>query len=272
MVHILTSLHPEATPIIEYFKLKKNFNTTEFEHFTSDNLSLSIAGVGGIKVASVFSFLFAQEKEAYFLLVGICGAKNNLINIGEIFLINKAIQNDSGKKFYPDIIFNHVLKENSIESFGKVITSQNLISEGDLIDMESAYFLEAAQFFMPPHRSHVLKIVSDHLNVKHITKDFISKIIEKNLDNINQIITILQEFSQYEQKILISNIEKDFLIKISENLKLTEYMKKEFFNLYKFAKVKKGFSTKELEDFLKYKITSKQERKKTYESLKNRLL
>ncbi len=272
MVHILTALYPEALPIIEYFGLKKDFNYNEFEHFKKDDLSLSITGVGGIKVASVFSYLFSQKKDDFFLLTGVCGAKNKEINIGDIFLINKAIQNDSKKKFYPDIIFNHNLKENSIESFGKVINSYSSDIEGELIDMESAYFLEAAQFFSSPHKSHVLKIVSDHLDVKNITKDFISEIVEKNLKNINDIINTLQELHNFEQKETISIEENKVLLAIKENLNLTEYMKNELFSLYKIAKVRKNFSIENLKEFSQYKAKTKQERKKYYDKLKNALL
>ena len=208
----------------------------------------------------------------FFLLTGVCGAKNKEINIGDIFLINKAIQNDSKKKFYPDIIFNHNLKESSIESFGKVINSYSSDIEGELIDMESAYFLEAAQFFSSPHKSHVLKIVSDHLDVGNITKEFISKIIEKNLKNINEIINSLQELHNFEQKETISIEENEFLLAIKENLNLTEYMKNELFSLYKIAKVRKNFSIENLKKFLQYKAKTKQERKKYYDNLKNSLL
>ncbi len=272
MVHILTAMHSEAKPIIEYFRLKKDLSFTLFEHFKSDEISLSITGVGGIKTASIFSYLFSKEKDAFYILIGVCGTKNKGINLGEIFLVNKAIQNDTGKKFYPDIIFAHSLKENSIESFSKVITFENLPDiQGELIDMESAYFLEATQFFLPPHKSQVLKIVSDHLEIKNITKEVISNLISYNLQKIKNIIDSLQELYKDEQKEIILIEEKNFLLKICETLNLTEYMKNELFSLYKIAKIRKNISIDSLKNYLSYKITSKPERKKVYDKLKNSL-
>ncbi len=267
MINIFTALHNEALPIIDALKLKKDFSIKEFEHFVSDDISLSITGVGGIKAASVLSFIYSRSKDSYFLQIGIAGTRNKEYEIGNIFLINKATQNESKKVFYPDIIFTHNLKENSIESFNRVVTDPSLSLEGELIDMEAAYFLESAQFFSPPHRSQVLKVISDYLDVKNITKTFISKLIEKNLSNISHILEKLQKLLKKEKKEILSNEEIENLNKIFSILNLTEYMKNELFSLYKIKKI----SLEEILNEIKPPIT-KSERKKIYERIKQKFI
>ncbi len=270
MISIFTAVYPEAKPLIEFYNLKKNFEVLEFQNFRGKNIILSVTGVGGIRVASILSSVLATEpkEEMFCLLIGVCGTKNESIPLGELFLINKAVQFNTKKRFYPDIIFGHNFKENSIESFDKIITDENIKTECELIDMESAYFLEASSIFLPPHKSHVLKIVSDHLDIRHITKEFISSIVEKNIHKIDKFIKNIEKFLSSSKREILSKEEIKVLEKISEKISLTHYMKNELFELYKMAKIKGKIKTEDLFPFLIFYPKTKIVRKNIYAQLK----
>ncbi|MGC8765862.1 MAG: hypothetical protein ACP5QT_08285 [Brevinematia bacterium] len=270
MLHIFTALYPEARPLIDFYNLKKDLSITDFQQFRGEEIKLSITGVGGLRSASILSYVLAKEKTTC-LLIGVCGAKNKKYGIGELFLINKAIQNETKKVFYPDILFDHKIKENSIESFNRVVENIAIDSEAELIDMESAYFLEAGQIFLPPHKVFILKIISDYLEISHITKEFISSLIEKNISEIDNIIKILMGFPLEMQDTILSEKEHYILEKISTNLSLTLYMKNELFKSYKIAKMKEKISIEKLIPFTARISKSKAERKIIYEEIKKLL-
>jgi nucleoside phosphorylase len=273
MIHIFTALYSEAKPLIEFYNLKRDFEVTHFQHFKSEKLTLSITGVGGIKASTILSYFLGSKKDeenSFCLLIGVCGTKNRKYEIGEIFLINKAIQHSTKKCFYPDILFPHSLKENSIESFENVVDSTIEVIEENLVDMEAAFFLEAAQLFLSPHRTQVLKIVSDYLEIKNITKEFISKLVERRIEEIDLILKALKSFDSCSTDVVLPE-EKIALENLFENLKLTYYMKKELYDLYRIAKVKNNISFDSLSQFLSIKVSSKLDREKVYERIKSLL-
>lgn len=285
-------MRSEAQPLIEFFSLKRDLEVREFEQFIGEDLRLTISGVGGVRTASILSYVISQEKDvssSFYLLIGVCGSRSNTVELGEAFLINKAKQNETRKVFFPDILFNHNLKEGGIESFNYVVekklfedtsyankwegTPEELImNDLVLVDMEAAYFFEAGQIFLPPHRVHCLKIVSDFLDIGMVTKDYISRLISENMPLVENVVGNLLDFSKYLNEDFIRQEEWQVVEQISKNLNLTHYMRKEFVELYKIAKAKGKITEEDLLPYLNCVARSKNERKRLYTEIKSKLL
>ncbi len=89
MVYILTALKIEASPIINFYKLKKR----DF-YFCNDKITLIVTGVGEeniLKATNIIKRYFNISLNDTIINIGIVGSKNLNFKIGELFFINKII-------------------------------------------------------------------------------------------------------------------------------------------------------------------------------------
>ena len=183
MIYIVTALAQEAIPLIQHFKLKKDLSHTKFDIYRNDMIKLIVTGTGKLKSAVATTYLLLKEppkKSDKILNFGICGSGLEKHKSGQIFLINKIEDVNSGKSYYPEIIFSHLLPEATIVTYEKpVIKSKTSNSVSELVDMEVSGFYEAANTFVQSHNIIILKVVSDHLGGEKFTGAFIQSIVEK---------------------------------------------------------------------------------------------
>ena len=219
MLIIHTALSIEAKILIEYFKLKKNVNFNYFDYFSNQDLRLIVSGVGKTKTATAISSAITYEmnithKEEIILLnVGLAGATNDY-GVGDIFQINKIIDKDQDKRFYPDIILKNPIAKSAITCFSKPIDNTYKFNGAMLVDMESSAFFEAGSCFFTPHKLQLLKIVSDNLDPNFFSKYNVSKLLENNLQSIvnfiNDYILINNNQSSIQNKLENSKVIIDF--------------------------------------------------------------
>ena len=76
-----------------------------------------------------------NHKEVQFINVGIAGSKSRT-NIGELFIINKILDDSFDKKYYPEIIIDHGLNESSITTVGTPVLDGGKKYD-TLVDMEA---------------------------------------------------------------------------------------------------------------------------------------
>ena len=217
----MTALFQEAKPFIKYFDLKKINVNLPFPIYTGakeDNeIYLIISGVGMIKasaaVGAFFSWIKFEQKAFYedcdIVNIGSCGSVNES-DIGNIFRINKILNKDSGKSFYPDLLMVSELKEAVIES-GSRIYQKNIAGCELLFDMEAASIYEAGNLFVGPDRMHFLKVVSDAGN-SNIDATFLENVMDKNKETISCFIENLIEFRKSQKETIF------------DDNKYTEYM------------------------------------------------
>lgn len=274
MIFISTALYCEAKIFIEKFKLKKDNLIHKFQVFKSKDIILIISGVGEVNsvAASVFILSkFSNSKKDIFINIGVCGTINKSFKKGDLFICNKVINGTNKKIFYPDLIYPHNFRETSLESFSKVLNNKdNLSIEGNLIDMEGAFLFEGVSIFLSLENIFLLKIVSDYLDGEQINKDFVLKIIGKNIDIISKWILNLEKYTIDEDQIL-SNIDVKEIETISDNLKLTVTMKNNLLKLSKKYKVRNDDLENILFSFQNVRCKSKLERGDTFEVLVRKL-
>ena len=139
---------------------------------------------------------------------------------GKGYLINQVISDVTGRRFYPDILFDSGAEEMSITTSDKVVTD---VEDGMLYDMESSLVCDAVLKVIPPSNLAIYKVVSDSGD-KFPTKNEVTKLIRDHIGEIKKIAELLTakgDSKGYE-----------FLPEgIFEEMRLTQYMRNELKDL-----------------------------------------
>ena len=271
MLYIVTALYIEAKPLISLFNLKKDNTYTKFQVFSNENIKLIISGTGKIKSATALTYLISNKdikENEYIINIGFIASLNNNSQLGDIVYISKIQNAYSDTTFYPEIIYKHNFLEGSLTTFDKII--DNKIENIEYIDMEAYGFFQTASIFFKKDKIIVLKIISDILkeNVKdRILFDF----EDDNLFNesYKKIYDFLLKFVNIptDSRNNFNNNEQDLIKKVLENLKLSDTMTYEFFNILKYLKIKYG-NIDILKKYENIEINSKVQGKKIFEEIK----
>ena len=173
-----------------------------------------ITGVGGCAISTISKIGLTPND--YVLNVGICAGKEP----GKGYLINQVISDVTGRRFYPDILFESGAEEMSITTASEVVTS---VEEGMLYDMESSLICDAVLKVIPPSNLAIYKVVSDSGD-KFPTKNEVTQLIREHADEIKKIAELLTARSGTK--------EYEFLPEsIFEEIRLTQYMRNELKDL-----------------------------------------
>ena len=271
MLYIVTALYIEAKPLISLFNLKKDNTYTKFQVFSNENIKLIISGTGKIKSATALTYLISNKdikENEYIINIGFIASLNNNSQLGDIVYISKIQNAYSDTTFYPEIIYKHNFLEGSLTTFDKII--DNKIENIEYIDMEAYGFFQTASIFFKKDKIIVLKIISDILkeNVKdRILFDF----EDDNLFNesYKKIYDFLLKFVNIptDSRNNFNNNEQDLIKKVLENLKLSDTMTYELFNILKYLKIKYG-NIDILKKYENIEVNSKVQGKKIFEEIK----
>ena len=196
MLYILTALKCEASAL------------------TGLPCEIVITGVGGCAISTISKIGLTPNDCV--LNVGICAGKD----IGKGYLINQVISDVTGRRFYPDILFDSGAEEMSITTSDKVVTE---VEDGMLYDMESSLVCDAVLKVIPPSNLAIYKVVSDSGD-KFPTKNEVTKLIRDHISEIRKIAELLT--AKGDSK------EYEFLPEgIFEEMRLTQYMRNELKDL-----------------------------------------
>ncbi len=173
-----------------------------------------ITGVGGCAISTISKIGLTPND--YVLNVGICAGSEK----GKGYLINQVISDVTGRRFYPDILFDSGAEEMSITTSDKVVTD---VEEGMLYDMESSVICDAVLKVIPPSNLAIYKVVSDSGD-KFPTKNEVTKLIRDHIDEIKKIAELFT--AKGDSK------EYEFLPEgVFEEMRLTQYMRNELKDL-----------------------------------------
>ena len=231
MIYIFAALHSEVKTIISNYDLKKCESVVgSFVQFKNDDIMLTLTGPGPVRVAVAVGAVLGKESyskwgdEPIILLVGSAAfpsSKTDSIKIGDMCLINKLTNMDSGRTFYPDMIIKTDISEASIITGSRLmVTRDNLFDSGlagdsncanthevsesfqmdELYDMEAAAFYEAAAEFTSPDKIHVLKLVSDMGEASAVTRESLENQFALQYDTIREYVNLLlrKESAEYD--------------------------------------------------------------------------
>ncbi|NLY44248.1 MAG: 5'-methylthioadenosine/S-adenosylhomocysteine nucleosidase [Clostridiaceae bacterium] len=277
MVLFVTALMIEALPIIEHFKLKRDMDIHEYAVYKNQDMVLIVSGVGKIRSAVALAYLYAKtgatEKDIA-INIGFCGASNKKYPLGTLLIINKIIDMDTGKHYYPDVFFGRQFPKESLHCYSKVLQTADMDKRDQgpdiFCDMESAGFMEAAKKFFYAHNIAVLKLISDYLEPDNLNKTQLKGFVQKHLSNLETIINELKQINTNCQEFSFTEEEKEVFINLSQNLQFTEAMKQMFIKEMKIYKLKGGNPLSILKPFMDEKANTKDEAKKFFEQIKQR--
>ena len=169
-----------------------------------------VTGVGGCTISTISKIGLTPND--YVLNIGICAGKD----IGKGYLINQVISDVTGRRFYPDILFESGASEMSITTTSEVVTS---VEEGMLYDMESSLVCDAVLKVIPPSNLALYKVVSDSGD-KFPSKNEVTQLIRSHLDEIKKITELLVSGG--------TSRSYEFLPEsVFEEMRLTQYMRNE---------------------------------------------
>ena len=194
MQYIITALKSEAKPIIDYYGLEFS-GSSNFPLYKNDNFILLITGVGRKNVSNVLNFFFKKNKVAknHILNIGISGGKKGDCSIGQLFLINKVSDEKSKMSFNLGSQGFFGLQNNAITTVSKPIVDNNFNCEG-LVDMEAYEICKTVNNLESLDRLFILKIVSDHMDMKHhISANQVQSLIKQKIPVIDKFIRDLRK-------------------------------------------------------------------------------
>ena len=212
MIYIACALHCEAKPLVEFYKLKLD-RTAVYPIFSNEFMSLVVTGMGKLVTAAAISYLYAHSKEvknAAWLNIGIAGHASH--EVGTLLNIAKITDSNTGQNFYPARLYG-------VKGISSILTTveqyNSFYPDGMTLDMEAAAFMSVVQKFTLLDMVQILKVVSDNQShsTEEINKSFVSDIIQKNLDGIDETIQVLSsrqtEFAKINQYDLFDTIDFD---------------------------------------------------------------
>lgn len=218
MIYIFTALYPEAKPLIRAFSLKKAVTGLPFDVYenTDNDLRLVITGTGMTAAACGVSAVlgkYGTGDRDHLINIGTCAAenlpcdKNDDTKAGdrEIYLCHKITDRNTGRTYYPDMLYHHSFAETGIITEPVVwgisennpdklhlSTKKCMKCEQILLhDMESAAVYQAGSFWLGPHRMSFIKVVSDEGAGEKITPQALECVIENNIEQIKAYVSDL---------------------------------------------------------------------------------
>lgn len=207
-VYIYCALPCEAKPLIDYYNLKKDTSINCFAVFSNNDIYLTVTGIGKNGMSAGIAYtqaIFPSITNPVMLNMGIAGHQHQ--PIGSLFLADKITDNDTGRRYYPPLVFTPPCPTANLLTFAK---PQQAYPELALCDMEASAFYETATRFTSGELIQCLKIVSDNESspAQNIQAKQVSALIGAQLSVIECILTELTQlagqlnpcnFSEFDQ-------------------------------------------------------------------------
>ena len=233
---LITALKAESDPFIQHLSLKKD-SALDFPYFVNQKLNVGLIGVGvgkkNIKSRINDFFKLINHKEVQFINIGIAGGKKSRTNIGDLFIINKILDDNSDKKYYPEIIIDHGLNESSITTVGAPIHDGGKKYD-TLVDMEAHEIFSTCSRLVPVHNISIIKLVSDHMDGQELftQPSIVSELLKEKMDEIIYFINQFKLIDEMVRPILfkkdmvwIENTKRKYLLTASQVDQLIKYAK-----------------------------------------------
>lgn len=187
-IFIYTALPCEAKPLVAHFGLKKDVSVRPFAVYLNHDICLTVTGLGKSAMAASVAYtqaLFASVEHPVMLNIGIAGHKEH--PLGDLFLIDKIIDVDSEKSWYPSLVFTPTCPTGSIQTLSK---PQFNYDQSHLCDMEASAFYETAVRFTSSELVVCLKVISDNQlsPVENIQPEQVAALIAAHLAMVESLL------------------------------------------------------------------------------------
>lgn len=197
MIYLVCALYEEAEPWIHHFGLKKQTAFHRVQVFANEQVTCIITGVGAMAAATaVTEVLTVRQLQGalgtgdILLNVGVCACKHINAPCGTVYLCHSIQDGATGRVYYPDILYKHPFREESLYSATKPLSTAEIQAQScNLIDMEGAAVYQSGIRFLETHRMFFVKILSDHgvqdgLQDGMVTGKTVQNLVMQNLEKI----------------------------------------------------------------------------------------
>ncbi|MBO94699.1 MAG: hypothetical protein CMI32_07365 [Opitutales bacterium] len=263
---IIVALPAEARPFIRKFGLQK-VNGSKPASYRSESVWLIISGVGRKNAALAGASLLEYGEPLALCNVGICGSRDKRWEIGSTIYVNKIRNSLTGETYYPDPLARHNFPEAGLvthdEPQGR--SSINRWPDLPLVDMEASYICKEIQSFIPPHRWHFLKVVSDYLQDEKLTANGVERLMKEPCEEISFFIENLCHVIESEAQFTEMSAGK--LERFSAMLHLTITQKRHLKRLCLHRISTGDKNLKILDLFTSLECTEKAQRNKIFEQI-----
>lgn len=196
MINLVVALNSEARPLVEHYRMERAGRAARFSAFQGAHASLIVSGVGKIAAAEAVAFwhgFTGASKNQGWLNVGVGGHAR--FPIGEGILAHKVRDRESGRSWYPSIVFDPPCPT------APVLTVQDVEETCDgpwIYEMEAAGFFGAAARLATAELVHCFKVVSDNRTspASKVTAKSVESLIARNLKNIVNVVSALSELTE----------------------------------------------------------------------------
>lgn len=188
---IYVALPCEAKHIVEYFKLKKQFTVQPFAVYLNKDICLTVTGLGKSAMAAAVGYtqaLFCAVNPAVLVNFGVAG--HQYFNLGDLFLMTKITDFESGRHYYPSSIYSLPCATAGIQTVSTPVLEYDSVA---LCDMEASAFYESAIRFVSSEFIFCLKVVSD--NQYSIIDNVQSKQVIEWVAQHTEIFVVLSNFA-----------------------------------------------------------------------------
>ncbi len=276
MLHIVTALHFEAKPLIDYYGLRKLIDVAPFDVFANDQIKLIVSGIGRLNAAIATTFLRwgpgADAQIDLILNLGVCGTTVPG-QIGQLFHINRIIDRATQNSFIPEMFIKSNIPEKTLETWDRaVLCSADLQDQEHLVDMEAYAVCEAASKFSPLERVQCLKIPSDTLKYAALSGEFVHDLIWQQIPAISNFIDSYSGQDELNSRVqLMSSDEMRLFNALQQSLRLTQSQRHTLLQRIHAYKICVKGGVEFLNSFLPEGPLNKEARKALYREILNEL-
>ncbi len=296
VIYIFTAIYPEAKALITILHLKKEPLNGKYQQYANDkkHIKLIITGTGSIAAAISVSHICTKyniSNQDRIVHIGTCGIFSTNHYQNNVYICNKIIQAETGKTFYPDILYRHDFLESAILTLPVLYTKDKekfdnypniadcmIGTKNMLIDMEAAGFYQAAIQYVGTERIIILKVVSDNGEPQKVTPESIHAIFIEQKKALIQFLDILvrqQEIEALQLSKFPSFAQMDWIDKVCSDMHCSETMRNKLKHLFHYMDITGIDYHKKIEEMYLDKrlpCNDKREGKKCYEQLEMELL
>jgi len=242
MIYIVAKNNLSVRTLIKKLGLKKDTQFNKSEIFNNDIFSLLLKKEDNIvNTIEITNWISHKNIKKYDLYLDLDFIQNHSEkessylknNLNEIIIINKISDSIQNKNYFFDILYKHSFWEGEINILS--LEDERLIIKNNNIDLiahnNSFYSYKVANYFFESHQIIFSKILFD----RDIPQENI-------LDDTSILLNLIMELEKnykdfFKEEFQLTENESKILKIISEKIKLTVTMKKEFINLAKYYKI-----------------------------------
>lgn len=222
-IFIYAALPCEAKPFVEHFSLKKDVTVQPFAVYFNHDICLTVTGLGKSAMAAGVAYtqaLFASVEHPVLLNIGIAGHKDHAL--GSLFLIDKIIDSDSQKSYYPSLLVKPPCPTGGIQTSSKPRLQYD---KSHLCDMEASAFYETAVRFSSSELILCLKVISDNeqTGVGNIQPKQVAILISAHLVTVEKLLARAVELAELitiPESRLFEQVIQNYYFTVNERMQL----------------------------------------------------